>query len=120
MSTIWRGWTIGVLGVWLAIAACFTLPAAGVLWDSLIVGILAGSVGFAMIKDQKWQGWTAAILGLWLVVAAFIPDLQTHAGNMWNAVIVGVLLMFAGFGTLGGGTHKVAHLSKPQGYWGDE
>lgn len=120
MFTNWRGWTIGVLGVWLAIAAFLTLSAAGVLWDNLIVGILATSLGFALMKHHKWQGRTAAILGLWLIVAAFIPDLQTRVGNMWNVILVGILLMIAGFGALGGGAHKVAHLPKTQGYWGME
>jgi len=37
-----------------------------------------------------------------LIIAAFVPSLKASAGNMWNCIIVGVLLAIAGFGALGG------------------
>jgi len=99
---MWQAWTIGILGVWLFIAAFLNFAASGNMWNNLIVGIIVGIAGFIMIKAKSWQGWTAGILGIWLIIAAFIPSLQAHVGNMWNGIIVGILLMIAGFGALPG------------------
>jgi hypothetical protein len=99
---MWQAWTIGILGVWLFIAAFLNFAASGNLWNNLIVGIIVGIAGFTMIKAKSWQGWTAGILGIWLIIAAFIPSLQAHMGNMWNGIIVGILLMIAGFWALPG------------------
>lgn len=98
---MWQAWTNAILGLWLFIAAFLPFSATLNLWDNLIVGVLVGITGFAMTKEKAWQGWTAGILGIWLVIAAFIPALQAHTGNMWNGIIVGVLLMVAGFGAMG-------------------
>jgi len=81
----------------------------GNLWNDLIVGVIVGIAGFTMIKEKSWQGWTAGILGIWLIIAAFIPSLQAHAGNMWNCIIVGVLLMVAGFGAFEGQGRQIPH-----------
>lgn len=98
---MWQAWTNGILGLWLFIAAFLSFTPKGNMWDDLIVGIIVGIAGFTMIKAKAWQGWTAGILGIWLIIAAFIPGLQAHVGNMWNGIIVGILLMIAGFGALG-------------------
>ncbi|MBN1829910.1 MAG: SPW repeat protein [Deltaproteobacteria bacterium] len=97
---MWQAWTIGVLGVWLFIAAFLPFSPMGVLWDDLVVGVIVAITGFAIIKSKSWQGWTAGLLGIWLMIAAFMPSLQAHAGNLWNGIIVGILLMVAGFGAL--------------------
>lgn len=109
MSKMWQAWTIGIFGVWLFIAAFLPLCAMGNLWNNLIVGVITGIAGFTMIQEKPWQGWTAGILGIWLISAAFIPALQAHMGNMWNGIIVGILLMIAGFGAFESGTHQVGH-----------
>ena len=101
MKATWQGWTTGILGIWLFIAAFLNLTPTGNLWDNLIVGIVVAIAGFAMLKAKPWQGWTAGLLGLWLIIAAFVPSLQQHAANLWNDAIVGILFMIAGFGALG-------------------
>lgn len=110
---MWQAWTTGILGIWLAIAAFLNFSPAGNMWDNLLVGIVVAYAGFAMTKVKAWQGWTAGILGLWLIVAAFIPALQAHTGNLWNDLIVGVVLIIVGFAALGksekAGTHTEAH-----------
>ena len=111
MSKMWQAWTNGIFGVWLFIAAFLPFGPMGNLWDNLIVGVITGIAGFTMIKEKSWQGWTAGILGIWLIIAAFIPALQAHMGNMWNGIIVGILLMIAGFGAFESGTHQVGHTS---------
>jgi uncharacterized membrane protein HdeD (DUF308 family) len=109
MSKLWQAWTNGILGIWLFIAAFLSLSPMAILWNNLIVGVIVAIAGFTMIKAKSWQGWTAGILGIWLVIAAFIPALQTHMGNMWNGIIVGILLMIAGFGAFETGGHHVPH-----------
>ncbi|MFW6147105.1 MAG: SPW repeat domain-containing protein [Thermodesulfobacteriota bacterium] len=109
MSKLWQAWAIGILGIWLFIAAFLSFPAMGNLWNNLIVGIITAIAGFTIIKQKIWQGWTAGILGIWLVIAAFIPVLQTYMGNMWNGIIVGILLMIAGFGAFERKGHEIPH-----------
>ncbi len=100
---MWQAWVNGILGIWLFIAAFLNLGAKGNLWDDLIVGIIVAVVGYLMIKEKPWQAWLSIIVGIWLIIAAFIPSLVVGAGNMWNLIISGVLVMIAGFGALGGG-----------------
>jgi len=40
-----------------------------------------------------WQDWLNFILGLWLIVSGFIPSLLTGSGNLWNHLIVGILIL---------------------------
>jgi len=49
-------------------------------------------------KEVTWQAWTIAILGLWLIVAAFLNFGST--GNLWNDLIVGLVVLILGFGIL--------------------
>ena len=99
---MWQAYVNGIMGIWLIVAAFLTFSPAANLWDNLIVGIIVGVVGALMIAKKAWQGWTGLILGVWLVIAAFIPALQVHTPNLWNDLIVGILVAIAGFGALGG------------------
>jgi len=101
MKATWQGWTTGILGIWIFIAAFLNFAPVGNLWNNLIVGIIVAIAGFAMVKPKPWQGWLAGIVGVWLIIAAFIPSLQTHIGNMWDDAIVGIIFMIAGFAALG-------------------
>jgi len=103
MKATWQGWTTGLLGVWIFIAAFLNFTPTGNLWNDLIVGVIVAIAGYAMIKSKPWQGWLAGIAGVWLVIAAFIPALQAHDGNMWNDTIVGIIFMIAGFAALNQG-----------------
>lgn len=100
----WKAWTVGILGLWLALTAFLTLGQQGNLWDDLIVGSIVAVVGFLMIRgDKAWQGWLSGLLGLWMIFAAFVPDLVAGSGLMWNNLLVGFLIASAGFAALGGG-----------------
>lgn len=98
---MWQAYVDGVLGLWLIVAAFLNFSAVGNLWDNLIVGVIVAIAGFMMISKKSWQGWTEGILGIWLVVAAFIPSLQAHIGNLWNDLIVGVIVAVVGFTAIG-------------------
>ena len=106
---MWQAWTNGILGVWLFIAAFLSFTPTGNLWDDLIVGVVAAVVGYLMKDEKSWQGWLSVILGVWLIIAAFISSLVTGAGNEWNLIISGVVLMIAGFGALGGDNVNQLH-----------
>jgi len=109
---MWQGWTNGIIGVWLFIAAFLNFAPQGNMWNVLIIGIVSAIIGFLMVKEKPWQGWLTGIVGIWLIIAAFIPGLTTHIGNEWNAIICGILLMIGGFGALGqtsGTTDTHAH-----------
>jgi len=103
MKATWQGWTTGILGIWIFIAAFLNFTPTANLWDNLIVGVIVAIAGFAMIKPKPWQGWLTGIVGVWLIIAAFIPSLQEHAANLWNDAIVGIVFMYAGFAALGKG-----------------
>ena len=99
----WQGWTVGILGLWIFIAAFLKFTPKGNMWDNLIVGIIIGIVALYMIKPKPWQGWLSLIVGVWLIIAAFIPSLQAHTANLWNDAISGILAMIGGFAALGNG-----------------
>jgi len=100
MKATWQGWTTGILGVWIFIAAFLNFTPTGNLWNNLIVGVIVAIAGYAMIKPKPWQGWLTAIVAVWLIIAAFIPSLQAHVGNMWDDAIVGIIFMITGFAAL--------------------
>ncbi len=106
---MWQAWVNGILGLWIFIAAFLNFGQTGNFWNDLIVGIIVAVVGFLMVKEKPWQGWLTGLLGIWLIIAAFIPSLLVGSGNLWNDLIVGVLVMIGGFGALGGGAHTAQH-----------
>ena len=110
-----KAWTIGILGLWLALSGFLGLGQSGNLWDALIVGTVVTVAGFWIAPDKAWQGWLSGLLGLWMIVAAFIPSLLLGAGATWNNLLVGLLIATAGFAALGEGKtsshppHEPAH-----------
>jgi len=96
----WKGWTNGILGSWLFITAFLALNAKGNMWNDLIVGVIVAIAAFTMLNEKPWHGWTAGIFGLWLIVASFIPGLLSGPGLLWNNIIVGGVIAFAGFASL--------------------
>ncbi len=105
---MWQGWTVGILGIWGIIAPFIIKTRTGNMWNDIIIGIIVAVVGFMMIREHAWQGWTAGILGIWWIIAGFIPPLTTGAGNIWNDIIVGVIVAIAGFAALGKGNTATA------------
>jgi hypothetical protein len=93
----WKGWTNGVLGLWVLLAAFLQIGPKGNFWNDVIVGIIIAIVGFGMVQGKPWQGWTTGLLGLWLIIAAFIPGLVSGSGLIWNNTIVGLIVAVAGF-----------------------
>ena len=99
---MWKGWTVGLLGVLQFILGFIKMSKAAFMWDYIIIGLIVAIVGFWMISDnKKWQGWLSGLAGIWLFISAFIPSLLSGAGATWNSVIVGIIIAIAGFAALG-------------------
>jgi len=103
---MWEAWTTGTLGVWLVIEAFLRFSPRGNLWNDLLVGLIIAVVGMLMTDRKPWQGWISSTIGFWLILAAFIPSMQALHGNMWNALLSGVVLAICGFTALIGGKHS--------------
>ena len=88
-------WTVGLLGLWIAVSAFLGLGSQGHLWNDLLVGAVVLTVGFPLKVESTWEGWTAGALGLWLVVAAFVPGLREGTGLLWNNLLVGGAIALA-------------------------
>ncbi len=104
---MWKAWVNALLGIWIFIVAFFDFSATAIMWNNIIVGIIVAGAGYLMVKEKPWQGWLSVVVGVWLFIAAFIPSLVVGAGNVWNLLISGILLMVAGFGAMGGNKQQV-------------
>ncbi|MEX0600042.1 MAG: hypothetical protein WD205_05315 [Rhodothermales bacterium] len=49
-----------------------------------------------------WQQWVTGTLGIWLVVAAFVYDLHSGAGLLWNNMLVGLAIATVGLAGVSG------------------
>lgn len=92
-----KRWTVGLLGLWIALAAFLGMGPQANLWNDLIAGIIIAGLGFPLIAESKWEGWTAGLLGVWLIIAAFIPGLVQGAGLFLNDLLVGGVVALAAF-----------------------
>jgi hypothetical protein len=92
-----RGIIIGLLGIWLIIAAIWRFVPVLEIWSDLMTGIVTGILGFSLVGLRPAHGWVIGIAGLWTIVSAFIPGF--HAGNaiLINNIITGLIFMVAGF-----------------------
>ena len=92
-----RGTIVGLLGVWLIVAAFLPLPAVIEIWSNLITGVLVALLGFSLGAYTQDRHWIAGIAGLWTIVSAFIPGLHSGAGLLINNIACGGVIMITGF-----------------------
>ncbi len=96
---MWQDWVNVILGIWLIIAGfipSITASKGASLWNDLIVGIIVLILA-AWVAKSRWPEWINVILGIWLIIAAFIPSIvASKSGNMWNDIIVGILIVIFG------------------------
>lgn len=96
MNTNSKRWTLGILGVWLLVAAFLDMGTTANLWNNVIVGGLVALVSLMGREKGGWD-WAAGLVALWLIVAGFIPAFLSGPGLIWNNLIVGALIATAGF-----------------------
>lgn len=95
---VWDSGASIVLGLWLMIAPVvfgygFVGPA---VWNGMVVGTLIVMVAAAKAVGQyrvPAVSWLNVILGVWLVVAPLVLDYAAAPPLLWNAIIVGLLLI---------------------------
>jgi hypothetical protein len=106
----WQDWVNAALGLWIivspwTIAHIMASPQTpdgvsdATMWNNYIIG---GAVAIlavvAFYAFAAWEEWTNIVLGLWLLVSPWILGFSTSAALMWNAVIIGALVVaFAGW-----------------------
>lgn len=90
-----------LLGTWLIIAP-FALgysQSASARWNDIVVGaailIMAARCAFAP-ADEVGLSSACAVLGGWLVIAPFALGNSNITANVWNDVVVGVLVAVLG------------------------
>lgn len=113
----WQDTANLILGLWL-IASPWALGyqgAANATWNSVLLGLLIGAVAlYAMVQVFAWEEWGNALFGAWLVVSPWILGFSGMAAAMWNAVIVGAVVLVLAVWALGtdrdiGGWWSPAH-----------
>lgn len=85
-----------VLGLWVLATALIGFSHTVVLWSNLIAGGVVAVASLSTARIALWQQWVTGTLGLWLVVAAFIYELHSGAGLLWNNLLVGSAIATVG------------------------
>lgn len=92
----WQDAVNFVLGVWLFFSPWIigftgeTAPA----WNAYVLGvIIAVAAAAALVEFAKWEEWANALFGAWLIVSPWILGFSGLAAAMWNAVIVGLIVL---------------------------
>lgn len=98
---MWQAWTIGVLGLWLALAPFTALDVPSVTMNNTFVGCIVITVAWYYLhEDKSWQRWATMILGIWVLIAGFIPALVEGYPYLWNNLIAGILMAVGGYALL--------------------
>lgn len=107
MRKHWQDWGNLVLGLWVFISpwvlqqivatgaeAGSATTSSAAAWNLYIVGIaVAALAGAALFAFQAWEEWTNVALGAWLLASPWVLGFSSSALLMWNAVIVGALVV---------------------------
>jgi hypothetical protein len=87
-----------LLGGWLTVAPIvlgYGFVGAAV-WNEMVIGtmvvMLAAVKAIGRFESPAWS-WLNALLGAWLVVAPLVLDYAAAPTLLWNAIIVGLLII---------------------------
>ncbi|MCL5266575.1 MAG: hypothetical protein M1469_00535 [Bacteroidetes bacterium] len=61
---------------------------------------MSGSAN-TLTREKPLQRWLTGVAAAYLTIAGFVWMLVTTQGNLYNNVIVGIILMIGGFGAVG-------------------
>ena len=102
MKQRWQDWSNLVLGLWVFFSpwilqqalASGTAASSAATWNLYIVGIAVAVVAAgALFAFQVWEEWTNVVLGAWLFASPWVLGFSSSAVLMWNAVVVGALIV---------------------------
>lgn len=92
-----NAWIVGILGIWMVIAPFVRMTPMGQGWNDWMVGVVVAIFAFSMSADRRGEGVTAGIFAVWLFIAGFIPGAREGVALYWNDIIVGIVMLIAGF-----------------------
>jgi hypothetical protein len=94
---MFNAWIVGLVGIWMVIAPFVPMGLYGNAWNDWIGGVIVAVLGFSMPADHGWRRYLAGVVGLWMIASGFIPGLRLAGGMFTNDIILGILLIIAGF-----------------------
>lgn len=95
---MWQGWTLGVLGLWLAVAPLLAWDVTSNKVNNALVGLIVALVAWYVPADRPWLRWGCTVVGSWMFTASFFPCLAEGSAYGWNNLVSGtaILLIAAG------------------------
>jgi hypothetical protein len=117
---------VATIGLWLVVESSLLNPVAANFWNDIIVGVALVALGgynyfrcFTGHLGSLRVGTFVAILGVWMAVVPFVVG-ATPEGNgletdleLWNEVIVGLLLVL--LGAYSAAEARDTHMKPPAG-----
>lgn len=96
----WENWVNLILGVWLFFSpwilphSALSVGSSAADWNFWIIGaIVAVSSALALQDIKPWEEWLNLVLGVWLFISPFVLGFARQANLLWNALIVGVIVV---------------------------
>jgi hypothetical protein len=79
-----------------------TVPSVSSLaWNFYIVGIaVLAFAAAALMAFRLWEEWVTLALGAWLLISPWILGFTTSDALMWNAIIIGAIVIVLSAWTL--------------------
>lgn len=99
---MWKAWTNGILGLWLAVAPFVPMDIPSVKINNVLIGAIVAAVGWYIPKEKSWQRWVAIIVGTWMFIAGLTPWFEVGYVYLWNNVISGLLIAVGGLALIEG------------------
>jgi len=97
-------WYSLILGVWLLVSPAVLFMGGGIATSNAVL------CGLAVIAVSAWSlttratnvvpAWLNLVLGAWMAVSAWVLGFADFPAALWNAVIVGLLLMVSAIGRM--------------------
>jgi hypothetical protein len=98
-------WLMVIAGLWLILSPFILNYSAVVMpmWNAIILGVaLIVLAIWASLREnvrlERTLDWITAILGLWLIVSPLVLNFSTLMVPMWNAIIIGALVVVLSLG----------------------
>lgn len=106
----WKNWTVAIIGAWFILTPwVFGFSGhTGAVWTSviagaiqLIVAIWAAALPKSTATWGNWQNWTSLAMGVWFIIQPWSVGIGNFAGNAWNDVILGVIVVILDLWVMG-------------------